>query len=291
MIEYTQLGATLFVPASFPSLDAIVNEQKYPELKSLVIDFEDGLATSRFAEAMQNIEEVLKDIDGDSPLVFLRAKNVEHLESLLELESISKVHGFILAKFSLETADRYLASLQSSDFLVMPSIEGKELFNHEELHRLKEKILAYKQRVIVVRIGIEDMLRQLGMRRKKGESVFEFAATAHVIGNFIATFKSTGFAISGGVYPFFQDEEGFRDDVKRDLKEGLFSKTIIHPSQIETAHECYRVSSEELAKAEATLLREEEAVFAYKGSMVEVATMTPYAKEILQRATLYGLSD
>ena len=99
--------------------------------------------------------------------------------------------------------------------------------------------------------------------------------------------KSAGFAISGGVYPNFSDNDGFIKDVKRDLKEGLFSKTIIHPQQIQLSNELYKVTKEELCEA-LEISRNDEAVFNQNGKMAEVVTMRPHAHEIILRAEVYG---
>lgn len=140
-----------------------------------------------------------------------------------------------------------------------------------------------------MRFGLEDMLRQLGLRRECGESVFDMSAPAFVVGGFIAAFKSVGFVISGGVYPCFSDAEGFIRDVKRDLKEGLFSKTIIHPSQIELANTLYKVDEESFDEA-LQIYMSTHAVFAQNAKMAETATMKPHSEEIIKRAQIYGLS-
>jgi len=287
-ISHFHLGGTLFVPASHKYLDAIVNKKKYFTLKSLVIDFEDGLEEEDFLEAMQNIEAILKNISSSSPLIFLRARDTDHLKALLKLKDISNLTGFVLAKFSLLNADEYFSFLKDKDFLIMPSIEGEELFNSQELNKLKEKIVTNKHTILLVRFGLEDMLRQLSMRRSCDESIFDFSATSSVIGNFIATFKSVGFGVSGGVYPCFKNEEGFIRDAKRDLKEGLFSKTIIHPSQIEIINELYKVT--QLAFEEAKEIEESSLkVFNQNEKMAETLTMSAYSKEILLRAKIYGV--
>jgi citrate lyase beta subunit len=288
-VTYLELGGTLFVPASHKGLDAIVNEQKYSGLKSVVIDFEDGLLGRDIQNAMYQIENVLEKISELSPLVFLRARDTEHLKELLALNAISCVDGFVLAKFSLKNADTYFELLQTKEFYLMPSIEGSELFNHQELQELKEKILANKQKVLLVRFGLEDMLKQLSMRRECGESIFDLSTTSAVVGNFIATFKSVGFGVSGGVYPCFKDREGFIQDVKRDLKEGLFSKTIIHPHQIKLINELYKVSEIELLEAQ-EILESSQAVFAQNAKMAEPITMRAYSEVIVNRARLYGVS-
>ena len=207
---------------------------------------------------------------------------------LLPYIYFDKVDGFIFPKFSLQNAEEYFALVKNSNFMVMPSIEGEELFNQNSLHELKDILLKYKEKIILLRFGLEDMLRQLTMKRSCEDSIFDFSATSYVLGNFISIFKSAGFAISGGVYPCFKDEEGFVKDVKRDIKEGLFSKTIIHPKQIEITNELYKVSKEEFEEA-LEICRNDVAMFNQNEKMAEVVTMKPRSQEIVLRAEVYGV--
>jgi citrate lyase beta subunit len=148
--------------------------------------------------------------------------------------------------------------------------------------------LPYKQRIVLIRFGAEDMLKALGLRRTCHDSLFDFAATRNVLGHLIGTFKSAGFALSGGVYPCFKEHEGFSKEVQRDLKEGLFSKTLIHPDQIVSCHELYKVEEREFDEALEILLSK-DVLFAQNGKMAEVHTMSRWAKEIVFRAQIYGM--
>ncbi|WP_455757162.1 HpcH/HpaI aldolase/citrate lyase family protein [Sulfurimonas sp.] len=134
------------------------------------------------------------------------------------------------------------------------------------------------------------MLRQLKMRRKCEDSIFDFSVTSTVLGNFLAIFKSRGFEVSGGVYPCFKDVDGFKKDVLRDLKEGLFSKTIIHPSQIDIINKLYKVTKEEYEEAQ-QICESAHAIFSQNGKMAEQTTMFPHAKYITGRAEVYGVKQ
>ncbi|WP_373073475.1 HpcH/HpaI aldolase/citrate lyase family protein [Sulfurimonas sp.] len=288
MIEYVKLGATLFVPSTHKNLQQILTQEKYPNLKSIVIDAEDGISEDDLLYAKQIIKDTLKNYQKNSLSVFIRPNDPNTLKEFLSYKNIDKVDGFILPKFSLDNADQYLDLLKNTKHNFMPSIEGKELFETDDLKVLRKKITEYKDRVILIRFGLEDMLRQLGMKRTCEYSIFDYAVCSSVIGNFLCVFKSKGFAVSGGVYPCFKDKDGFIKDLKRDLKEGLFTKTVIHPSQIDLVHEIYKVTKEEYKDAK-SLLEASDAVINLGGAMGEVKTMSPYAKEIIQRADVYGV--
>ncbi len=287
-INYIELGATLFVPATHQELENIVCYNKYPELKSVLIDTEDGISDNNLEVALESLKELLKIYKKEKLLVFIRPRNVNVLRRILQLENIKNIDGFILPKFSLENAQNYLALLDESDFLLMPSIEGEELFNQNGLYELRDILLENRENILLLRFGLEDILRQLKMKRSCEESAFDFSAISYVLGGFIATFKSAEFAISGGVYPCFKDRDGFIKDVKRDLKEGFVSKTIIHPNQIEAINELYKVSKEELEEA-LQICKNDNAVFNQNDKMAEVVTMKPYAQEIILRAEVYGV--
>ncbi len=289
-IHYTELGATLFVPCTHKDISKIIHGKKYPNLKSVVIDTEDAISDSDFEYALDIVKNLITSFKKNKLLVFIRPRNIETLKELLKNEKINQIDGFVLPKFSLINAQQYLDILKPFSHQIMPSIEEEELFNINKLIQLKDILVKHKEKIILVRFGLEDMLRQLSMKRKCEDSVFDITVTSSIFGNFLAIFKSAGFGISGGVYPCFNDKIGFIKDVKRDLKEGLFSKTIIHPAQIELAHEIYKVTLEELNEAN-SLLSSSKAIINLDAKMGEVNTMSPYAKLILKREKIYGVRD
>ena len=287
--SYIELGATLFIPATHKHLEDVILNLKYPNLKSVVIDCEDGIKDSELGKALQNIKELLLKYKQSELLVFIRPRDISTLNEILFYENILKIDGFILPKFSLQNAQQYIEILEAYNFYIMPSIEGEELFNSKKLNKLKKIIQKSSLNIELIRFGLEDIFKTLKMKRDYEVSPFDISVISAILGNFIATFKSSGFAISGGVYPFFNDKKGFKKELKRDLKEGLFSKTIIHPNQIDLANKAYKVKAKELDEA-LKILQSDDAVFNYNSKMQESKTMTPYAKEIVLRAEVYGVS-
>ena len=293
LIHALELGGTLFVPASHKSLAAILSGEKYPALRSVVIDFEDGLSSADRPEALAKLDEILAKLQETRLLRFIRPQNPQMLKALLAQRHIEKIDGFILSKFGLDNANDYLSIIQNiefkiNNFKVMPSIEGEELFDTQKLRQLRDILQPYQERIICIRFGAEDMLRQLGLRRT-ATSLYDMLAPSQVIANLISTFKPSGFDISAPVYPDFSSVEGFEREVQRELENGLISKTIIHPSQIEPMNELYKVSQRELEEAQA-ILTEEDGVLNLNGKMGEAKTQSISAYFVSLRNMIYGIS-
>ena len=170
-IHYAELGATLFVPATHKNLAQIVSGTKYPNLKSVVIDTEDAISDGDIENAIKITIELLSTFKKSKLLVFVRPRNVDVLGEILISKDINKLDGFILPKFSLINAQQYLDILEPFSHQIMPSIEGNELFDTNKLTQLKKMLVKYKEKVILVRFGLEDMLRQLSMRRTCEDSI------------------------------------------------------------------------------------------------------------------------
>lgn len=285
-----QLGGTLFVPAVHKHLEPIAAGGKFPRLRSLVIDTEDGLSIPELDAALHRIETLLPSLEPSPLLRFIRPRNADVLETLLTMRGIEAIDGFVLPKFGLENGPAYLNLLKETPFVFMPSIEGSELFDPLQLIWLRDRLLPYRNRIPLIRFGAEDMLRQLGLRRDCARSLFDMAAPAYAIGSLLSTFKPYGFEISGAVFRCYHDQEGFRTDILRDLSEGLVSKTIIHPDQIDLVEMCYGVISRELEEANA-LLNTRSAVFSLNGAMAETPTQSQWASSIVIRAKLFGVIE
>ncbi|MDQ7044807.1 MAG: HpcH/HpaI aldolase/citrate lyase family protein [Sulfurimonas sp.] len=288
MIKAIELGGTLFLPATHKDIKCVVSGEKYPDLKSVLIDTEDSL--DDLESGLEAIQTLLQTYKKSTLLVFIRPRNMEVLQEILKFQNIHLIEGFILPKFSLDNARKYLYILANTSYTIMPSIEGSELFEQPKLVELRDILLIHKEKIPLVRFGLEDMLRQLKMRRTCQESIFDFTVTSSVLGNFIGIFKSAGFDVSAGVYPCFKDKEGFINDVKRDLKEGLISKTIIHPNQIEIINSLYKVNKKDYEEA-SEVCQNDALVFNQNSKMAETKTMFAYSYALLQRAKIYGIKD
>lgn len=283
------MGGTLFVPATHKHLPAIASGEKFPALRSIVIDTEDGILASDRKASLERIRDMLPGLKPGRLLRFIRPRDPATLKELLHFRDIGAIDGFVLPKFGLDNREEYLQLLKNTRFHFMPSIEGSELFDAHQLAILRDTLLPYSLQIPLIRFGAEDMLRQLGLRRDCTLSLFDMCVPSYVLGMLMSTFKPYGFEISGGVYRCYKDHEGFKHDVLRDLREGVISKTIIHPDQIDLMEECYRVTPRELEEAK-QLTTSHSAVFSLNESMAEVSTQLKWGQSILKREEVYGLT-
>ena len=60
MLSALSLGATLYMPATRPDLWQVVNGEKYPELRSLVICLEDAVSEHEVEAAKVNLKHLLQ---------------------------------------------------------------------------------------------------------------------------------------------------------------------------------------------------------------------------------------
>ncbi len=286
MINPLNLGATLFVPASSKNLFKIINREKYIFLKSIVIDFEDGFDGD-------DIYNIVSDIDKTSKndlIKLIRFQNYEMLKYYIHKFKLQNIDGFVLPKFSLVDAQKYINLIISDNFkhLVSVSIEGNELFDIEKLKKLKRFTDQIKVKVINIRFGAEDMFRQVSLRRDCTKSLFDYSIASSVIADILKTFKTDDYSVNGGVFRCFSDDNNFIKDVQRDLSEGLVGKTVIHPRQVKLFDEVYKVDKNEYDEAK-KIATSSTKIANLNGTMLEKITQNAWALNIIERAEIYGV--
>ena len=133
------------------------------------------------------------------------------------------------------------------------------------------------------------MFKALSIKKSCEDSIHDFHIASKVFGDLLALFKPSGFNISAPVYNCLENYKMFEQEVRRDVKEGFFGKTVIHPDQACIANEFYKVTSGEHQEAREIVESSNEAVFRYENKMCEPAAHIAWAKEILKRAKIYGV--
>lgn len=288
-----QLGAPLYVPALHPDLLKIANAEKIPFIKSMIICTEDAIAEKDLAQSLRNLKHFLPLIQSvESRYRFIRVRNPEILKRILDLPSIENIDGFVLPKFDLSNFAAYHDILIGTRFRVMPTLETVDVFNPCAMRELALTLLgsALNSNIALLRIGGNDLLNLIGMRRPRGLSLYE-TPIAHVIAQLVTLFKPLGFSLSAPVYEYLDDTETLDREIRSDMAHGLIGKTAIHPAQISMIQGHYRVSPRDYEQALDILNADSPAVFKRHQSMCEVSTHINWARQIVARYDCYGFDD
>jgi citrate lyase beta subunit len=293
-MEYIKLGASLYLPATRWDLEDIIIRNKYPFLKSVILDTEDSVAFEDLQECYTNLRKLLSEMPskkiGKQIMVFIRPRGPKELKEILSFDQIENIDGFVLPKFSSDNMREYL-SIMPLNMWYMPVLE-KNIFSEHEIFVIRDFILENRQNLLSVRIGITDILNILKARRIKNQSVYEISVASHIISRIVFAFAPYDVNITGTVYENFGSDStsALRQEVEKDLGNGIFGKSAIHPSQVQVINDVYKVSLEEYETASKLLDVDSPSVFKLHNSMQERATHLEWAKKIMARKEVYGFN-
>ncbi len=286
-----ELGASLYVPA----LNANAERLAYGEmhgLRSIVICLEDSIREDQVGRALGELGRVLLRFAARPPAigVYVRPRDIGMLDHICSLPGIDRIQGFVLPKVTTSSLPLWLSAVMHDDHAIMPTIEGDEAFDRSALARLCDQLRPYVHRVSAVRIGGNDILGLLGIRRSRVRSAYE-GPLGNVIRDIAGAFIPNGFSVAAPVFEHYAALDVLRAEVEQDIEHGLLTKSAIHPSQIAVIQDAYRPSAIEMAEARTILDVSTPAVFGSHGSMCEPATHARWAQSIVSRARTHGVRD
>lgn len=293
------LGASMYVPATMDidTLVAVANGEKYPNLRSVIFCTEDAVRGEELHNALRNLKHALPRIRyGSGPAIFIRARNPDVMARCIRTPGIENVEGFVLPKITANNIGDYLTQLTDKDnFCLMPTLETREVFDATEMSRLRQLLMTdsrAKDRILCLRIGGNDLMNCLGIRRPFKYTIYDTAIgglIARLAGEFIPYGFGLTSPVSEIVCPEFMDV--FQRELELDLLHGLIGKTAIHPSQIDVIHSAYAVSREDYDEAIKIVDPAAPAVFKPGRRMCEPTTHRTWATNIITRANIYGQRD
>lgn len=286
------LGATLYMPATRMDLWQVVSGEKFPELRSLVICLEDAVAEQDVEDGKIQLKKLLFKLKHEArcnkhPMVFIRPRHLEMAKELAQWTDIEYVDGMVLPKFGIEQLITWQQILPPS-LDVMPTLETAPVFDMSAMRELRQALQTDFRRVLMIRIGGNDLLNCLSIRRPFNATLYQ-TPLSQLIANLAGQFLPFDFSLSAPVFEHFSQIERLQEEIELDIQHGLTGKTVIHPSQITYVHQAYQVSEHELSQAQDILAIDAKAVFSNEGSMLEPATHRRWAEKILQRATHFGV--
>lgn len=292
-MKHLHLGASLYVPATRGDLVALGNGRKYPRLRSLIFCTEDGIRPDEVDVALRRLGEALPRLEPTPMLRFVRVRDPRVMERVLALRGIGAVDGFVLPKATRRSLRDYLSLLGPGDpFGIMPTLETAEAFDPREMAAFRDLVLdaATCPRVLALRIGGNDLLHLLGVRRSPRRTIYE-TALGPVLSMLATTFLPHGLALTAPVFEGLAHPDVLRAEVVRDVEHGLLGKTAVHPDQTALIEAMYAVERHELEMAQAMLAPGVPAVFRMHGVMCEEATHRRWARTICARAEIFGVTD
>lgn len=287
------LGATLYVPAIRENLLSTITGKKYPELRSVVFCLEDSIANHEVEEAFTNLKQLSEtlrnfELTAHLPLIFIRPRDFNMAERIINEVHIEPFTGLVLPKFTLDKLQNWLSLTRPNHLLWMPTLEDPSVFDPLAMRYLAVNLQHYaKDKVLAVRIGGNDLFSCLGLRRAQGMTIYE-GPLASTISMIVATFASRGFSLTAPVFENLDDFDTLYRELENDISFGLIGKTAIHPSQILPIQSKLKVKAKEYQMA-MQILNTNQAVFRLGNAMAEPATHSNWAENVILRASVMGV--
>ncbi|MCM0626528.1 HpcH/HpaI aldolase/citrate lyase family protein [Lysinibacillus sp. OL1_EC] len=224
------LGATLYMPASMPTIVSLIRSQKYKELTSLVIDLEDAVGDAELVDCEAKLIEDISELYAlyqqkqlllqELPLLFVRVRHVEQFQKLTTVLGKKQeiLTGYVFPKFTAEQGARYFELLEQTilenDLILygMPILESREVLYKESrmeaLLDIKAVLHQYKARVLNVRIGATDFCGIYGIRRRMDSTIYDISVIRDCIADIVNILgrEEDGFIISGPVWEYFNNQ-------------------------------------------------------------------------------------
>lgn len=285
MHDAYRLGASLYIPAVHKSLRDVLVGNHLADVRSLIACTEDAIAECDVAHGLEHLRAVLPSLAARSPdrLCFVRPRNPDVLAELLSMDGIERMHGFVIPKADIDTLPRYERLLAGRDFWVMPTLETLPVLDPlgQREMRCYLQASAIRRQILALRIGGNDLLRLLAMKRTRGVSLYETPIGA-LVQQLVLSFRPHGFHLTAPVFDFFDDPQTLTREIRTDVTMGLVGKTAIHPLQVPIIERALAVSEDDLRTAHA-ILAADEAVFQCDGAMIEPTVHARWARSVLAR--------
>ena len=285
-----RLGASLYVPCTHPDLALIAEGSKLPFLRSVIFCTEDAVSEHELNDALDNLRYTLARMPAhSSTLRFVRVRNQSIMQQIMAMSGVDKLDGFVIPKATRHNIDSYLEPIRHTQHLLMPTLETHEVFCEREMRMLRKKLSEphIKTRILALRIGGNDLLALLGIRRPRHVTIYR-TPLGGIIARLVTTMRPHGFHLTAPVFEHMDRPELLAEEVNEDLLHGLIGKTAIHPAQVPLIENHYRVCPTDVEAAQIILHDQSPAVFKHGGSMCEVSTHQSWAKAILTRVQAFG---
>jgi citrate lyase beta subunit len=291
MFSAYELGATLYMPVIHPKVPDILSGCAPAPASSIVLCLEDALHEADVERGVKTLTTLLSDRASGllaRPRVFIRPRSYDMACRLRAIRGIDRIDGFVIPKARPETIPDWASLLNGTRLRLMPTLETPDLFEPARLTLTRDVLIgAGPDRIAAVRLGGNDLLGAMALRRVRGVTAYE-GPLAWFLSMAAGVLTSSGLPVAAPVFDIIEDLETLRREVERDVQMGFVSKTAIHPVQVSVIESALAVSEEEIVAAAAILEHDDRAVFQIGGVMCEPATHAGWARRVRARADRFG---
>lgn len=231
--------------------------------------------------------------------------------------------GAAYLQATARAAARHGVRLLNMPVLETPGIAHRDS-RDDVLAGITDLLRRHRDQLLAVRIGATDLSGLYGLRRPPELSVYDIRVVSDIITGIVNTLGRApdGFIVTGPVWEYFssgerltrprlrqsifedhdaatlraqllhRDLDGLLREVQLDKANGLWGKTVIHPSHVMPVHALQVVTHEEYADACDILATDQGGVSAsgYRNKMNESRPHQAWALATVARARLFGVS-
>ena len=285
------------MPATHKNLQQIARGELLGAVRSLIFCTEDAVLESELGDALCNLSLALQALPPRSNIDrFVRVRSPEVLRRVIAMPGAQRLTGFVLPKATRHNFDAYFQQIRqvrqisSTHYGLMPTLETVEVFDEAEMRLFRQCLEqpGVREHILALRIGGNDLLALLGIRRPRGMTIYR-TPLGMVISRLVTSVVPYGFGLTAPVFEHLGQPALLAQEIEEDIAHGLIGKTAIHPSQITLIEQHYRVHHNDMEAALRIMDRASPAVFKMHDSMCEVATHRAWAHGVVEQARVFGI--
>jgi len=290
-----RLGATLYMPAIHPALEAIAAGQRLGGQRSIVVCLEDALHRDDVPRGLDRLQRLLIGLAAGAsaprpgPRLFVRPRDQDMARRIAALPGIEHIEGFVVPKITPTEVPAWWRLVHGTALRLMPTLESAWVFDPIALAEFAAALDEQPaERLVALRVGGNDLLAALRLRRTRGQTLHD-GPLAWGLSQLMCQLGSRGHPLSAPVFDVLDDPETLARECALDAAFGFVGKTAVHPDQVPIIEAGFRVNADELANAHEALRPQADAVFQRDGRMLEPAVHAAWARRTLARAEAYGV--
>ena len=281
----------LFIPGNNPGM---LQNAGILGADSIILDLEDAVSITEKDAARILVKSALENLSFYGAEIVVRINPLSSAFGIKDIEEIAtaKPDALMIAKATEEDVHKaceMLTEIEEKEGFELGSIKLFPLietaYGLENVH----SIIKSSDRVVGVLLGAEDLTADLEVKRTaEGKEIFYARC------KIAAACKACRIDAIDTPFADMNNFEGFEKDIHTAKSLGMTGKAAINPRQIDTIHEIFAPSEDEIKYAQAVLRAMEEAqkqgkgVFSLDGKMVD-APIIMRAQNVVKKAKLAGL--